>query len=125
MIINDAGKPIRFCLTGGNRSDYKGADILLERIDNADTLIADKGYDSKKIRKKLKAKKIKPCIPYRKNVKVKEEYDKKKYKKRHKIENFFSFLKDFRKACLRTERNGEIFKNVINFIIIFKSYYKP
>ena len=38
-------------LTEGQRSDFKGADVLLKDLPQAETLIGDRGYDSTKIRK--------------------------------------------------------------------------
>ena len=46
-----AGRPIRLHLTAGQRSDFKGADVLLPGLPPAKVLIADRGYDSAKVRK--------------------------------------------------------------------------
>ena len=43
-------RPMRH-LTEGQRSDFKGADVLLKDLPQAETLISDRGYDSTKIRK--------------------------------------------------------------------------
>ena len=88
------GRSVRRHLIEGQRSDFKGADVLLKELPNAGTLIGDKGYDSDKIRNMLTDPKIIPCIPPKKNRKKPIEYCKVLCKTRHKIEKLFSQLKD-------------------------------
>lgn len=64
-----AGRPIRLHLTAGQRSDFKGADALLPDLPPAKVLIADRGYDSAKVRKIVEDQKIEACIPSKKNRK--------------------------------------------------------
>ena len=52
-------------------------------------LIADKGYDSKSIVEFAVKNGMKAVIPSRRNAKMQRNYDKKLYKKRHIVENFF------------------------------------
>ena len=52
---------------------------------------------------------ITPCIPSRKNRKVQIEHDDLLYKKRHKIENRFGRLKDWRRVAMRFDRRADIF----------------
>jgi putative transposase len=109
-------------VTSGQVSDFKAAEQLIPKLKNTQTLLADKGYDSAKIRNLLTFKNITPCIPPRKNKKIQDDYDKSLYKSRHKIENFFSYLKDFRRIHTRFERNGFLFKSIVNFVSIFKFF---
>jgi transposase len=51
----------------------------------------------------LKDKGIKPCIPGRKSRAKPVKYDKRRYK-RHKIENMFTRLKDWRRIATRYDR---------------------
>ena len=79
----------------------------------ADVLIADKGYDAdKRVRAVLaQAGKI-AVIPPRRNRKRPAPYDedvKELYKKRHRIENFFSRLKDFRAIATRYDKTARNF----------------
>ena len=95
-------------LTPGQASDLHGFDGLAEKI-TAEVLIADKGYDAdKRVRDVLAAAGKIAVIPPRRNRKNPATYDKDRYKQRHKIENFFSRLKDFRGIATRydkTKRN--------------------
>ena len=52
---------------------------------------------------------ITPCIPSKKNRKVQIPHDAVLYKKRHKIENMFGRIKDWRRVAMRFDRRAEIF----------------
>ena len=52
---------------------------------------------------------IQPCIPSRKNRKVPIEHDVDLYKKRHKIENTFARIKDWRRIATRYDRCADLF----------------
>jgi transposase len=67
-------------------------------------LLADKAYDSAELRKSLKKRGTKPVIPNKCNRKKPFSFSKKAYKERHKIENAFCRLKDFRRIATRYDR---------------------
>jgi len=46
-------------------SDHKGAALIYPMLPDAETLIADKGYDSDAFREALAGRGITPCIPPR------------------------------------------------------------
>jgi transposase len=75
-------------------------------------LIADKGYDSDDFREALKARGTEPCIPPRRNRKAPRDYDKALYRKRHKIENLFAKLKDWRRIATRYDRCAHAFSAI-------------
>lgn len=96
-------------LTPSQASDLQGFDDLAETI-QADVVIADKGYDAdKRVRAVLAAAGKTAVIPPRRNRKRPASYDKELYKKRHRIENFFSRLKDFRAIATRYEKTAQNF----------------
>ena len=68
----------------------------------AQELLADKGYDSAWFGAALIAQGIAPCIPPRKNRKVQYHYEKDLYRQRHKIENVFGRIKDWRLSGVST-----------------------
>jgi transposase len=103
-VCDGEGKPLILLMTEGQVSDYKGATHMLEGLPTAKELLADRGYDSDWFREALINKGITPCIPPRKNRKIQHEYDKNIYKKRHKIENMFAKLKDWRRIAMRYDR---------------------
>ncbi|GHB49950.1 DDE transposase [Pseudovibrio japonicus] len=108
-----AGRPIRLHLTAGQTSDYKGAELLLSDLPASRVVIADRGYDSNKIRKTVTDQDIEAYIPSRKTRKKKVPYCTRTYRKRHKVENLFAKLKDWRRIAMRYDRCASIFKSAI------------
>ena len=82
------------------------------------TMIADKGYDSDEYRDALKAKDIKSCIPPRTGRKSPAEFCQTQYKQRHKIENMFGRLKDWRRIATRYDSRADIFMAAITIAAI-------
>jgi transposase len=112
-VCNGAGKPVALYLTAGQVSDYKGAKELLPILPKAEYFIGDKGYDADWLRKELTQNNIEPCIPPRKNRTEDIHYDKQLYKKRHKIENLFAKIKDWRRIAMRYDRCSHTFLSAI------------
>ena len=84
-------------------SDHKGAALIYSKLPNAQTLIADKGYDSDAFREALTLRGITPCIPPRAKRRTPASYCKTLYKQRLPVENMFAKLKDWRRlACAMT-----------------------
>ncbi|WP_373505747.1 transposase [Aestuariivirga sp.] len=79
----------------------------------ADTLIADKGFDSDEFREALAARNIKACIPPKPNRKVQHSFDRQLFKARHKTENMFDRLKDWRRISTRYDRCAHTFFSAI------------
>ena len=110
---DNLGRPVRLLLTEGQRSDFKGADVLLKDLPKAQTLIGDRGYDSNKIRNLLAEQQIAPCIPPKKNRKETIDYCRATYKTRHRVENLFAKLKDWRRIATRYDRCAHTFRSAI------------
>jgi putative transposase len=100
---------VRLLLTAGQISDYSGARTLLSDLPAASFLLADKGYDANWFRDGLIGKGIWPCIPPKKNRKYRVSFDKTMYKQRHKVENMFGRLKDWRRIATRYDRCAHTF----------------
>lgn len=100
-------------LSEGQMSDYKGAALVLNALPDAKELLADRGYDAGWFRRALIEKGITPCIPSKKNRKVQIPYDKTLYRQRHKIENMFGRLKDWRRIAMRYDRCAHTFFSAI------------
>ena len=54
-----------------------------------------------------------PCIPPRSNRTAPRSYSKTLYKQRHKIENMFAKLKDWRRVATRYDRCAHTFMSAI------------
>ncbi|MFN4101253.1 MAG: transposase, partial [Pararhodobacter sp.] len=96
--------PIRFFMSAGQVSDYTGAAALLDTIPQADWLLADRGYDADWLGKALQDRGIKAGIPGRNSRKKTVKYDKRRYKRRNRIEIMFGRLKDWRRVATRCDR---------------------
>ena len=107
-------------LTAGQVSDHVGAKLLYPVLpDNIEAImIADKGYGSDEYRAALMAKGIAPCIPPRKGRKAPAAFCKTQYKQRHKIENMFGRLKDWRRIATRYDRRADVFMAAITIAAI-------
>lgn len=121
-VTDQDGKPLILLLTPGQVSDHKGATLMLPALPKAVSLTGDKGYDSDAFRNALTEKGIKPCIPPRRNRKTQHAYDEKLYKKRHKIENSFAWLKDWRRIAMRYDRCARTFFSAICIAAAFIFY---
>ena len=100
-------------LSEGQMSDHKGARLMLEALPTATGLIADRGDDSNWFRQALVEKGIVPCIPSNRTRKRSLPYDKLLYRQRHKIENMFGRLKDWRRIATRYDRCAHTFFSAI------------
>ncbi len=109
------GRPFALLLTPGNVSDITVANDLIKRAVGMRYLIADKGYDADELRKSLRKAGSVPVIPGRSNRKRKIRYDKKRYKDRHRIENAFCRLKDFRRIATRY---GKLSRNFLSSVAL-------
>ena len=98
------GRLIAILLTGGEAHDCPLAERLIRRVKTAKRLLGDKAYDSAELRLQLKQRGAEPVIPNRSNRKQLFSFSKRLYKQRHRIENAFSRLKDFRRIATRYDR---------------------
>ena len=90
----------------------------------AGRLIADRGYDSDGYRDALRHRGIEPCIPPRRNRKQPIAYDQALYRQRHKIENMFAKLKDWRRIAMRYDRCAHNFMAAIALAAIMIFWLK-
>jgi transposase len=91
-------------LTGGQAHDCPLAKRLIRRTNPAKTLLGDKAYDSADLRHWLNERGTRAVVPNKSNRKQPFSFDKKSYKQRHRIENAFCRLKDFRRIATRYDR---------------------
>jgi len=87
--------------------------MVLNQLPAASHLIADRGYDSAWFRKALTDRGIEPCIPSSRSRKIAFLYDKVVYRQRHRIENLFAKLKDWRRIATRYDRCAHTFFSAI------------
>jgi transposase len=114
-VCDGQGRPVVLLLSEGQMSDHKGAALRLPHLPKAKEPLGDKGYDSDRFRQALIARGIKPCIPSTKSRNAPIPYDKTLYRQRHRIENMFGRIKDWRRIAMRYERCPHTFFSAICF----------
>ena len=67
-------------------------------------ITADKAYDSERVRQQIKDEGALPIIPSRCNATKKAYCPKRFYQRRHKIENYFCRIKDWRRIATRYDK---------------------
>lgn len=103
--VTDAnGRPLSFFITDGQISEYTGAAAFLDNLLKTQWMLADRGYDAEWFRDALEQRSIKPCIPGWKSPSFSAKYDKRRYKRRNRIEIMFGHLKDWRRVATRYDR---------------------
>ena len=102
-------------ITGGEVSDYKGFDALLDDdLPQAKVMIADKGYDSDQIRDSLEERGATPIIPGRANRKKPIPIDGFIYALRNRIERCFNKLKCSRRLATRYDKTAASYLGFIH-----------
>lgn len=92
--VDACGLPVVFEIMGGQINDCTQAPALIAKVPAAQTIIADKGYDSEAIREQVEQQGAKAVIPRKRNsVKGNADLDRGLYRNRHLVENAFARLK--------------------------------
>jgi hypothetical protein len=90
---------------GQRVSDYPEAAARLGSLPAAEWMIADYGQDADWFRDALRDNWIRPCIPGRKAQGKAVRYDKRRHRRRNRIEIVFCRPKDWRKKGLAQSCN--------------------
>ncbi len=108
------GNPVKFILTPGQKADVTQGEALIEGHD-ADAVIADKGYDSDPLVRRIEAQGAEAVIPPKTNRKVLRAYNKHLYKERNKVERFIHLLKQCRRVATRYDKTDP---NYLGFVYV-------
>ncbi|GAA0743245.1 transposase [Sphingomonas trueperi] len=100
-------------MTAGQVSDYTGVAALLDDMPKAQWLLGDRGYDAERFRDALQAKGIQPCIPGQRSRNESIRYDKRRYRRRSRIEIMFGRLRGWRRVATRYDRCPTAFFSAI------------
>ncbi|AJE44799.1 transposase, IS4 family [Celeribacter indicus] len=112
-VTDGEGRPLRFFMSAGQVSDYTGARAMLRDLPPAKWFLGDRGYDADWLRESLQDKGLRVCIPGRKGRKTPVRYDRRRYKRRNRIEIMFGRLKDWRRVATRYDRCPKVFLSAI------------
>jgi transposase len=100
-------------LSEGQMSDCKDAALMIDAFPKAKALLADRGYDADWFCHALAERGIAACIPSKTSRKVPIPHDTVLYRQRHRIENMFGKLKDWRRIHTRYDRCAHAFMSAI------------
>ena len=100
--------PVRVLITEGTRADCKEAIHLIDGI-SAETLLADRGYDTNQIIAYAADAGMNIVIPAKRNRKQQREYDRYLYRLRHLVENAFFAPETLARRCYSICKNYNIF----------------
>jgi transposase len=113
-----SGDIIAFDLTGGEASDARHFDVLLDIGPDIRprAVICDKGYASKANREAARARGIAPVIPHKANERHKPTFFARTlYKARSRIEQGVGRIKRFKRVALRCEKTARNFRSIVSF----------
>jgi transposase len=114
--------PLAFHLTGGEASDSRNFEILLDIGPDIPprAVLGDKGYDAKANRAAARRRGICPAIPYRENAAAKPKFFPRiLYKGRARIEQGIGKIKRFKRIALRCEKTAQNFAAFISLACTF------
>ena len=98
---------MRSDITPGQTSDYLGFDLIMDdNLPEPSVLLADRGYDSDRVRETMEARNVVPVIPMRKSRKLRVAVDRTLYRLRNLVERCFNKLKHFRRFATRYDRRA-------------------
>jgi transposase len=118
VLVDGQGVPLGALLASASPNEMSLAEPTLRQVkvprrgrgrprSNPQRVIADRGYDSDPLRRKLRKRGIELIAPYRRNKREKPYRDGRKlrrYRRRWKIERTFSWLGNFRRLLVRFDR---------------------
>ena len=115
-MVDALGNPLRVVLGPGQQADCRRAAELLVAAEGAGNVLADKAYDTNAVVAAVAALGAHVVIPSKKNRNVPRRIDANLYRDRHKIERFFSRLKQFRRLATRYEKTASSFLGMVHFV---------
>ena len=106
-LVDACGLPILLKLTEGQAHDGRSAEDMFDTVQAGNILLADRAYDSNRLRQTLQARgawaNIKP-MPHRLEP---PKFSKRLYRERNLVERFFNKLKQFRAIATRYDKRDD------------------
>ncbi len=109
MVLTDAvGHLIRLVILPGQTHDLKAVRELLDDL-TCEMLIGDKAFDADWVLDTVAERGATAVIPPRSNRSTPRDFDRDADKERHRIENFFAKIKEFRGLATRYDKTRASF----------------
>ena len=123
------GRPITAVLTGGERHEQIALEALLDKGAvrrrgrgrprlRPRRVAGDKAYSSPSARQKLRARRITPVIPTRRDQRPQPRFDRQAYRERNKVERLINRLKHFRRIATRYEKRSANYLAMVTLAMI-------
>lgn len=131
LAVDSGGLPICFDLSEGQRHDVVHANSLVEQLDEVNTVVCDKGYDSEPFRCFVRDHGGTPVIATRNyGHPLCQDIDKKSmdwclYKYRHLVENAFARIKQYRDISTRYDKLERNYASMVSlaFMLMWLPMY--
>jgi transposase len=133
VLVDGAGTPLGVYLDSASPAEVKLLEATLDSLNvkgKPKRLIADRGYDSNKVRMLLKRRHIQPIIPARCNNRKATDQDGRmlrRYRKRWIVERSIGWLGNFRRVLVRYDRLLETYGGFLHMacaLIVLKRVLK-
>ena len=143
LVCDSGGTPLAVCLSAGQRHDSSQFEKLMDsakiprrRAGRPRTrprqLVADRGYDARRIRRYLRRRGIGAMIPERRPGKGHKRrrrgrppvFEKKLYAKRNVIERLIGWLKECRRLATRFEKLARCYLAMVKLACIRRCFRK-
>ncbi len=111
-MVNAPDCLVRFVILPGQAHDLLGVPALLADL-SFGALIGDKAFDAKWLIEDIEDSGAMAVIPPRRCRARSRDHDREMYKWRHRIENFFARIREFRAIATRYDKPGESFAAAI------------
>jgi transposase len=131
-LADGAGLPLAISIADGSKHDVTLVEQTLDDSlveDLPSKLIADKGFDSRKLAAQLQKRKIQLIAPTRGGIRAsKRKQDGRslrRYRRRWKVERLFAWLKQFRRISTRWDKKAENFLGFLQLgcmVILMRSF---
>ena len=115
-LVDGAGRAVQITLAPGQRADVKAAEAI--RTPKGKRVVADKGYDSDRLRGRFAAEGAATSICPKSNRRSKVPFHRGYYRLRHRVENLFQRLKRFRAICTRYDKSDVHFSGALHLAAI-------
>ena len=112
--VDAVGRAVAVSLAPGQRADVRAVqETVWPRGLRGKTVVADKGYDSDGLRRLLRRRGSRSCIPPRARRRHPAGWHRGSYRRRHKVENFFQRAKRYRRIGTRYEKRDLYFLSFV------------
>ncbi len=114
-IVDALGCLVRFVILPGQAHDLAGVPELIDDLQYG-ALIGDRAFDAGWLIEAIGESGAMAVIPARRHRTVPRHHDREMYKWRHRIENFFARIKEFRAIATRYDKTEASFAAAIHLV---------